>query len=273
MRAHNGKIMVLIGLLASVAPGLAALPTTINYQGKLTKADGTPMDTGPILLKAIVYDTAVDGTRIWGPQTFTNVPVVAGCFNVIIGPTDDSGASLMNAFSGGRRYLEVSVAGNPPVVPRQQVLSAPFAQYAGNDVPIGGIVAWIPPVPLESLTMEAAKSMLPAGFVVCDGPRLTDDLSTAYDERRIPQLTDGRFLRAGAVTNLATAGGGSPHQHAFFPPSQYGRTGPGDTLTGEAWSTAEARAIGGHTHRYDGSISSSTPVPRHCNVLFIIRVN
>lgn len=270
--------LVFACLLAPAAPGLAGLPDTINYQAKVTQADGTPLGTGPLVVKISVYDAAVEGTRVWGPQTLTGVPITDGSFNVIIGPTDDSGTSLRSAFGSGDRYLDVALGDQPPIAPRQKILSAPFAFFAGNDVPVGGIVAWIPPVPLDGLTMAAAEDLLPLGFAVCDGPRTEDDPKTSFDERKIPQLTDARFLRGGALTEVGNAGGGQPetHGHRLFPTGQSGITVPNtdDWGSGSAGPPQnETIAKRGHKHPYDGSAQAVSVIPRHCNVIFIIRVD
>jgi hypothetical protein len=273
---YHSRILVIIGLLVTVTSGRTAVPVTINYQGRMTQADGTPLAGEPITLRISVHDANVEGRRVWGPQSFTNVPVTAGCFNVIIGSKDDSGASLTDAFGAGERYLEVAVGTNPPIVPRQAIPSTPFALYSGNDVPIGGIVSWIPPVPLDGLTMDVARQLLPPGFVICDGAKSADDPKTAYDERRIPQLTDARFLRGAMLDALGNQGGGEPHVHRLFSLGQSGTTVPntddwGGGTAGQPQDEIIARR--GHTHSYDGSALSTTVVPRHCNVLFIIRVN
>lgn len=272
------RSLVLACFLAPAVAGLAGVPTTINYQAKLTQADGKPLGTGPLTVKINVYDAAVEGTRVWGPQTLTGVPVTNGSFNVIIGPSDDAGTLLRSAFGGGERYLEVALGDNPPLAPRQKVLSAPFTFYSGNDVPVGGIVSWIPPASLDGLTMATAKDLLPPGFAVCDGPRSEDDPGTLFDERKIPLLTDARFLRGGPLTDIGKAGGGDTqtHGHRLFPAGQSGTTVPDtDAYVGGSAGAPhlETSARRGHTHPYDGSAHSTTITPFHCNVIFIIRVN
>ena len=61
-----------------------------------------------------------------GPQTFDDVTLVDGNFNVILGPEDENALPLSQAFSDENRFIEISQAGIA-ISPRQQVLSAPYA--------------------------------------------------------------------------------------------------------------------------------------------------
>ena len=137
----NNRILCMALALASLAIGRAqTVPALVNYQGKLTNAQGDPLPTGDYTLSFSVYDGA-DGaaTKVWGPQIFDGrraqghgplIPVVQGFFNVLLGPSDNSGASLAQAFSAPSRYVEISVNSAPPILPRLQIVSAPFALRA-----------------------------------------------------------------------------------------------------------------------------------------------
>ncbi|MHC1768187.1 MAG: hypothetical protein AB9869_28600 [Verrucomicrobiia bacterium] len=102
-------------------------------------ASGTPLANGDYELSFRIYDAAENGMLTWGPQTFNGqvgtglgprIPVVQGRFNVILGPSDTAGNSLSTAFANAPRYLEIKVASNNPIAPRQQILSAPYALNA-----------------------------------------------------------------------------------------------------------------------------------------------
>src|SRR5689334_20733420 len=112
------------------------VPALINYQGKLSNPDGTPLPTADYQLTFNIFDAATNGGLVWGPQIFDSqsaqghgpkIPVVQGYFNLMLGPVDVSGASLANAFGGSNRYVEIKVGTNQPILPRQQILTAPFA--------------------------------------------------------------------------------------------------------------------------------------------------
>ncbi|HEY5912360.1 MAG TPA: tail fiber domain-containing protein [Verrucomicrobiae bacterium] len=126
-------ILVPMALLGQTVPSL------VNYQGQLLDSAGTPLPTGEYTLTMSLYDAATSGALKWGPQVFdgqglpghgAKVPVVNGYFNLILGPADTNGLPVANAFDGHPRYLEIRVGSNPPIAPRQQILSAPFALNA-----------------------------------------------------------------------------------------------------------------------------------------------
>ncbi len=124
------------------------VPPLINYQGRLSNPDGSPVPTADYTLTFKVFDATTNGTLVWGPQAFDGttglaghggkIPVVQGYFNVMLGPVDVSTNSLLNAFSGTNRFVEITVGTNNPIVPRQQVLSAPFAFQAANSAQLAG---------------------------------------------------------------------------------------------------------------------------------------
>ena len=118
-----------------------SVPTLINYQGQIQNPDGSPLPTADYELSFSIYDAAQGGTLIWGPQIFSGesglgygpkIPVVQGYFNVTLGALDTTNRSLATAFSFSTRYLEIAVSNRPPITPRQQLLSAPYALRAGD---------------------------------------------------------------------------------------------------------------------------------------------
>ena len=135
----KAKILLVGGLLnLLVFTGLSFLanadvPPLINYQGQLTDANGNPQ-TGIKKLEFNIYDASSGGNKIWGPQTFATVPLINGRFNVLLGTTDAKGMAITSAFGAGNRYLGISVDNAVDIVPRQQILSTPFAVQAQHAV-------------------------------------------------------------------------------------------------------------------------------------------
>jgi hypothetical protein len=120
------EIVFICCIVITAHAGETSVPPLINYQGMLTDADGRPM-SGTKKLEFNIYDSAGSGTKIWGPQIFNAVPLISGKFNVILGTTDTAGRSVAEAFGSKDRYLGIKVDSGAELVPRQQILSAPFA--------------------------------------------------------------------------------------------------------------------------------------------------
>lgn len=116
------------------------VPKLMNYQGRLTDAAGGALPDGRygIMMRIWAEPTATN-RLVWG-QEFNNVVLVNGVFNLIMGGGAPIAGAETNdiaaAFFETNRFIGVTVisgANGAPIadpsemVPRQQVLSAPFA--------------------------------------------------------------------------------------------------------------------------------------------------
>lgn len=119
---------ILVLSTVTVYAQTTTVPPLINYQGRLTDADGKGLN-GTKKLEFNIYDAAIGGSLIWGPQIFDNprVPLLDGYFNVILGTTDSTGRLILTAFASQDRYLGIKVDGDTEITPRQQILSSPYA--------------------------------------------------------------------------------------------------------------------------------------------------
>ena len=119
-------------LEAANTPGPSA--TTINYQGRLADAAGTPL-SGDYAMAFALWDAPSGGSLVWGPESHAAVPVSEGLFNVGLGSLT-SGGIPTSAWSGDR-YLEITVGGET-LTPRELIRSVPVAGMALT-VPDGAI--------------------------------------------------------------------------------------------------------------------------------------
>jgi len=115
---------------------ISSVPQLINYQGMLTDAESQPLETKEYKLSFSIFNQPTGGTAVWGPQIFdgkfepghgAKVPVVRGHFNVILGQKDINERTITDAFKTKDAYLEITIENNSPILPRQQILSTPFA--------------------------------------------------------------------------------------------------------------------------------------------------
>lgn len=139
------------------------VPPMVNYQGRLSAADGTPLPTATYSLAFSIFaapcgSAPCGDSPVWGPATM-NADVVQGYFNVVLA-LDGEGDPVSDAFRAKDRYVEVSVDGGAPILPRQQVLSSPYAIQADNGVPVGALVPF-------------AGGSVPAGYLACDGAEVS----------------------------------------------------------------------------------------------------
>ncbi len=171
-------ISVFMAVAVSAVAMAQSVPPLINYQGRLANPDGTPLPTADYELRVTIHDAdaVTGGTLVWGPQVFDGanavghgprVPVMQGYFNVLLGPVDAVGRSVLSAFSGSNRFVQVTVGNRPPIKPRQQIVAAPFAVQAANGSPPGTIVAF-------------GGTSVPAGWALCDGTALDAATNSAF---------------------------------------------------------------------------------------------
>jgi hypothetical protein len=108
--------------------------TTVNYQGRLADAAGTPL-SGSYAMTFALWDAPSGGNLVWGPESHAAVPVSEGLFSVGLGSLTSGGIST-DAWSGDR-YLEIAVGGET-LSPRELIRSVPVAGMALT-VPDGAI--------------------------------------------------------------------------------------------------------------------------------------
>jgi len=128
-----------------------SVPPLINYQGRLTDQSGAPLTAGLYGIQFRLWDSPLaSGTNdlIWGQQ-FSNLAVQSnGVFSVILGSPGGSaiqGATpavnnLAYAFASSNVFLGVTVTVSngaavvspSEILPRQQLLSVPFALSAAT---------------------------------------------------------------------------------------------------------------------------------------------
>ncbi|MDP3025211.1 MAG: hypothetical protein Q8O10_06720 [candidate division Zixibacteria bacterium] len=129
-------------LLVLFSYSSAQVPQLINYQGKLTKASGAPLDTTISMVFSIYADSA--GTILKWTETQGAVVVEKGIFNVLLGnlnPIPDT------VFNGNIRYLGVKVGVDPEITPRKPMVSVPYAYRSAtgagdNDWTINGDIIY-----------------------------------------------------------------------------------------------------------------------------------
>ncbi len=153
-----------VALLVVGGSVLAQAPNTITYQGKLTDAGGAAI-TGATDVVFAIYAAASGGSALWSSGTVSIDPDDNGVFTVELGPIPP------NVFDGSKRYLGITVSGDPQMTPRQLITSAPYAQftsglsganYDANDNPNSLVELSGTPQSVASVTLQAPA----AGFAV-----------------------------------------------------------------------------------------------------------
>lgn len=132
-RETLGRVMFFL-LLQLTWPLVAATPTLIPFQGRLTDQAGKPYINGQYTITFTLYPLAVGGEAIW-TETHERVGVVNGMVNVFLG----SISPLDGVSFAETRHLGITIDADnnrntpdPEMVPRQMIIPAFWAKQADN---------------------------------------------------------------------------------------------------------------------------------------------
>lgn len=109
----------------------ATSPGTVNYQGYLSDASGAAIDDS-VLVTFAIYDVPGGGVPLWSEGQL--VSVENGLFSVTLGESIPLPAGLADT----PRYLGVTVATDPEMLPRRLITAAMFALNADDAEQLGG---------------------------------------------------------------------------------------------------------------------------------------
>jgi hypothetical protein len=109
-------------IISAATSANAAVPGTINYQGRLTNPAGVNVPDGNYSVRFTLYDAASAGTSIWAETL--SVAVSSGLFSVGLGNVHAITATL---FSSPDRWLGIAVAADPELTPRTKFATVAYA--------------------------------------------------------------------------------------------------------------------------------------------------
>ncbi len=113
----------LIIFLTSVAQ--AGVPSSFAYQGRLTEADGTPLNE-VVALTFNIYSDSLGTASIWS-ESHATVTIANGLFTIVLGNTNPL---TVGVFNGSIRWLGISIDAGAELRPLRPLLSVPGAFQA-----------------------------------------------------------------------------------------------------------------------------------------------
>jgi len=115
--------MAVVLLLILMSVSVWAVPTSMNYQGKLTDKDGKPLN-GSYNMTFYLFTLPSGGSAIW-TENHPSVQVTDGIYNV------ELGGLTLDLFENNELYLEVEVGGET-LEPRQHLTSSAFSMRSAK---------------------------------------------------------------------------------------------------------------------------------------------
>jgi len=116
-------------VLASSGSFAGAVPAQLVYQGRLLKADGSPV-TQNLTITFALYDAARAGSPLWSEEH--SIDPSDGFFEVVLGDatTSSSEVALLSVVDGRPLWLGIKAGSDPEMSPRTPLLSTPYALLA-----------------------------------------------------------------------------------------------------------------------------------------------
>jgi hypothetical protein len=121
-----------VSLPQVVQAQVTTAPALLNFQGRLTRPDGTPVADGTYSVRFSLWNALSGGTEKWN-QTLSALMVRNGTFATLLGGFPDG------TFNSNL-WMEIKIGTAVPLTPRQQLVSVAYAMKA-NSVPDGSIGA------------------------------------------------------------------------------------------------------------------------------------
>jgi hypothetical protein len=132
--------LLILALAAALSPALEgtirAATSILPFQGRLTDANGSSLPDGTRVVQFKIYDAPVGGIAVWGGEVH-NLTINAGLVSTLLGTK----AALSGIDFNQDLYLELTIDANadgqisladPPLLPRQSILSAVFARESAD---------------------------------------------------------------------------------------------------------------------------------------------
>ena len=124
MKRNNLLILVVVGVFLLTVLS-AAVPQTLNLQGKLTDSSDSAL-TGTYNMTFKIYDVVTGGTELWVSANNSVTTDSDGVYNFIL-----TGVNLTFDIE---YYLGVKVANDAEMTPRINLTSSPYAFRSKNIV-------------------------------------------------------------------------------------------------------------------------------------------
>ena len=274
-------VFVLVSIVWHLTSVHAGVPKLINFEGKLTEIDGTPI-SGKKTITFRIYDSETGPIPpIW--METREVVIDNGFYSILLGSVNGFPSSMKFDTT---YWLSVQVSGEDEMTPRYQIGAVPYAINAdmvdGKDsteiIPRGVIVMW-----------SGTLATIPNGWHICDGTNETPDLRDRFilgvaSSSENPGATGGSHSVTLTTANLpvhthsGTTDTSGAHRHNVEVRSS-GEAGTRVMSTYSGWPLSgyqETESAGAHTHSFTtGSTGSGTAFdnrPAYYKLAYIMKL-
>ena len=201
-------IMLLLAAALAASVANAQVPRTINYQGVLTNAAGTPLTSPPAVAMTFALFTApTSGALLWKESQSVNV--TNGVLDVTLGTgTLVGGVALQNLTFDAPYFLEIN-AGGETLSPRGALKASPYAFRAvsADSLGTGASIAGAQITgPITTATIGGAQITGSISNAVVPGSQITGSISGSQITGAITGATMAGSQVTGAITTASMSG-------------------------------------------------------------------
>src|SRR3989344_4292393 len=107
------------------AVSAAALPQTMNIQGRLSDASGTPVASADYNINFTIYSTDSGGTELWSESR--TVSVSNGFYDIVLGTVTPIALPFEDQY-----YLGIKVGSDSEMTPRVKLTAVPYSFISYN---------------------------------------------------------------------------------------------------------------------------------------------
>jgi hypothetical protein len=242
--------------MSSLAQGV---PTTINYQGRLTTPAGTPVPDGSYSVVFKIYDASSGGSSKWAESR--SITTENGSFDVLLGsvnPIEDT------VFNGSTRYLGLKVETDPELTPRTMMVTVPYAMRVSTvDGASGGVI-------VEGTSGGTSAEICTPDFVMGG---VNDNFGTngylgSGDAGASGQFSNGNIGELGTYTEGVSGSNGSTGTVGRLGTVNAGVYGISNTLVGVLGTSSSG--IAGYFENEGSGLSNPTIYAENANSAGIV---
>ncbi len=150
---------LIVALVATSSTAIATVPTLVPVQGRLATAGNSAVPDGTYVLAFSLYPSVDAEVALW-KEIHLQAQVINGIFSIQLGAVAGGSPLPTSALiDGDEVWIGVSV-GSEPELPRQRMLSAPYALVAGHATyaeMAGKLVKPIGPSDIEDASIPGSK--------------------------------------------------------------------------------------------------------------------
>ncbi len=182
-----------------------AVPGQFTHQGRILDAEALPID-GDRTVTYRLLDAAEGGATVW--EESLEVSLTNGFYSAVLGSDEETNPLDLDVLDQAPLWLELQLAGEPPMYPRHAVQSVPYAAMAGTAEDVEGGVVNASEVSIDGTQVIDADGqwvgeLPPITWTdIAEKPEDIEDPDTVLSAEEVLAIVTGSILDLGADSSM-----------------------------------------------------------------------